>query len=138
MSVCTPQCGCPEADKKTFYDGLDEAIRAAPESDYLTIGGDFNGHVGQDRKGFETVHGGRINNKDKVVGVDQSHHEGCATRSTSSEHRRGVECVCALYIDLQGASDEPSQCFILPDSSGTNLPTSEGWTAWLAAGTIEP
>ncbi|EYC44900.1 hypothetical protein Y032_0446g1604 [Ancylostoma ceylanicum] len=44
--------------------------------------------------------------KDKVVGVDQS--VGCATHSTSSEHRRGVECVCALYSDLRWASDAPS------------------------------
>ncbi|EYC17738.1 hypothetical protein Y032_0029g1840 [Ancylostoma ceylanicum] len=48
--------------------------------------------------------------------------------------RRGVERVCALYSDLRGASDEPSQCFIFPDSSGTNLRTREGWTAWLAGG----
>ncbi|EYC30631.1 hypothetical protein Y032_0005g2762 [Ancylostoma ceylanicum] len=32
------------------------------------------------------------------------------------KNRRGVECVCALYSDLQGASDEPSQCINLPDS----------------------
>ncbi|EYB96195.1 hypothetical protein Y032_0152g2859 [Ancylostoma ceylanicum] len=38
--------------------------------------------------------------KDKVVGVDQSRHVGCATHSTSSDHRRGVECVRALYIDM--------------------------------------
>ncbi|EYC24920.1 hypothetical protein Y032_0013g2179 [Ancylostoma ceylanicum] len=35
-------------------------------------------------------------NEDKVVGVDQSRPVRCATHSTSSEHRRGVECVCAL------------------------------------------
>ncbi|EYC00057.1 hypothetical protein Y032_0118g752 [Ancylostoma ceylanicum] len=58
--------------------------------------------------------------------------------STSSENRRGVECVCALYSNLQGAPDEPSQCFTLPDSFGTNLPTPEGWMAWLATGAIEP
>ncbi|EYC27596.1 hypothetical protein Y032_0009g817 [Ancylostoma ceylanicum] len=51
--------------------------------------------------------------------------------STLSEHRRGVECVCVLYSELRGSSDEPSQCFILPDSSGTCLPTPEGWMACL-------
>ncbi|EYC10600.1 hypothetical protein Y032_0054g2452 [Ancylostoma ceylanicum] len=40
--------------------------------------------------------------------------------------------------DLRRAADEPSQCFILPDSSGTNLPTPEGWMACLATGAIEP
>ncbi|EYB92239.1 hypothetical protein Y032_0196g1531 [Ancylostoma ceylanicum] len=67
--------------------------------------------------------------KDEVVDVDRSRHEECATHSTSSEHRRGVGCVCALYSDFRRASDEQSQCFILPDSSGTNLPTPEGWEA---------
>ncbi|EYC13776.1 hypothetical protein Y032_0042g520 [Ancylostoma ceylanicum] len=65
-----------------------------------------------------------------MVGVNQS-HAGCSTHSTSSEHRRGVECVCALYSDLRRASDEPIQWFIFPDSSGTNLPTAEGWLAWV-------
>ncbi|EYB98503.1 hypothetical protein Y032_0131g1665 [Ancylostoma ceylanicum] len=32
------------------------------------------------------------------------------------------------------ASDEPIQCFFLPDLSGTNLPTSKGWMAWLPTG----
>ncbi|EYC17583.1 hypothetical protein Y032_0030g2151 [Ancylostoma ceylanicum] len=41
-------------------------------------------------------------------------------------------------IDLRGAFDEPSQCVILPDSSGTNLPTPEGWMGWLATVGIEP
>ncbi|EYC31337.1 hypothetical protein Y032_0004g2102 [Ancylostoma ceylanicum] len=43
-----------------------------------------------------------------------------------------------LTSELRRASDEPSQCFILPDSSGANLPTPEGWTAWLAVDAIEP
>ncbi|EYC28674.1 hypothetical protein Y032_0007g3350 [Ancylostoma ceylanicum] len=47
MSVYAPQCGCTETEKEAFY------------SDYITVAGDFNGHVGQDRKGFERVHGGR-------------------------------------------------------------------------------
>ncbi|EYB86036.1 hypothetical protein Y032_0286g1389 [Ancylostoma ceylanicum] len=54
-----PQCGCNEIEKAGFYDELDNVIRNVPESDYLTIEGDFNGHVGQDRTGFERIHGGR-------------------------------------------------------------------------------
>ncbi|EPB69224.1 hypothetical protein ANCCEY_11693 [Ancylostoma ceylanicum] len=61
-----------------FYDELDEGIRGAPESDYLTIGEDFNGHVGQDRKGFKRVHGGRgfgIRNQDgeRIVDMAEAH-----------------------------------------------------------------
>ncbi|EYC39622.1 hypothetical protein Y032_0649g1127 [Ancylostoma ceylanicum] len=59
MSVYAPQCGCTEAEKEAFYDELDDVIRSAPESDYKTVAGDFNGDVGQDRKGLERVHGGR-------------------------------------------------------------------------------
>ncbi|EYC15240.1 hypothetical protein Y032_0037g3408 [Ancylostoma ceylanicum] len=59
VSVYAPQCGCTEADKEAFYDELDDVIRSAPEGDYITIAGDFNGHVGQDRGGSERVHGGR-------------------------------------------------------------------------------
>ncbi|KIH67709.1 N-Acetylglucosaminyltransferase-IV region [Ancylostoma duodenale] len=32
-----------------FYDELDDVIRSAPESNYVAVAGDFNGHVGQDR-----------------------------------------------------------------------------------------
>ncbi|EYC46184.1 hypothetical protein Y032_0405g872 [Ancylostoma ceylanicum] len=59
VSAYAPQCGCNEIEKAGFYDELDNVIRNVPESDYLTIGGDFNGHVGQDRTGFERIHGGR-------------------------------------------------------------------------------
>ncbi|EYC33370.1 hypothetical protein Y032_0002g756 [Ancylostoma ceylanicum] len=75
--------------------------------------------------------------KDKVVGVDQSRHVGCGPHSISSGNRKGIECVCALYSDLRGEADVPSQCFILPDSFGTNLPTPEGWIAELAMGAIK-
>ncbi|EYB89092.1 hypothetical protein Y032_0236g3216 [Ancylostoma ceylanicum] len=85
MSVYAPQCGCPEADKMAFYDELDKAIKGVPESDYLTIGGDFNGHVGQDRKGFERVHGGRgfeIRNQDGERIVDMAEAHDLAFAST--------------------------------------------------------
>ncbi|XGW04937.1 hypothetical protein V3C99_015817, partial [Haemonchus contortus] len=38
---------------------LDEAIRSAPERDYLTMEGDLNGHVDSERRGLERVHAGR-------------------------------------------------------------------------------
>ncbi|EYC36501.1 hypothetical protein Y032_0890g2886 [Ancylostoma ceylanicum] len=59
VSVYAPQCGCTKMEKATFYEELDDVIRSVPKSDYLTIGGDFNGHVGRDRTGFERMHGGR-------------------------------------------------------------------------------
>ncbi|EYC32480.1 hypothetical protein Y032_0003g1603 [Ancylostoma ceylanicum] len=68
-----------------FYDELDEAINGAPESDYLTVGADSNGHAGQDRKGFERVHGGRgfgIRNQDRERIVDMAEAHDLATAST--------------------------------------------------------
>ncbi|EYC16300.1 hypothetical protein Y032_0034g2915 [Ancylostoma ceylanicum] len=59
VSVYAPQRGCTEMEKATFYEELDNVIRSVPKSDYLTIEGDFNGHVGQDRRGSERMHGGR-------------------------------------------------------------------------------
>ncbi|EYC43491.1 hypothetical protein Y032_0492g2424 [Ancylostoma ceylanicum] len=56
----------------------------------------------------------------------------------ASFHAVLIEDFRSSWNDLRGASDEPSQCFNLPDSSVTNLPTAEGWMAWLAMGTIEP
>ncbi|EYC13784.1 hypothetical protein Y032_0042g527 [Ancylostoma ceylanicum] len=46
ISVYAPQCGHIEMEKALFYEELDDAIRSVPKSDYLTIGRDFNGHVG--------------------------------------------------------------------------------------------
>ncbi|EYC20245.1 hypothetical protein Y032_0022g528 [Ancylostoma ceylanicum] len=73
--------------------------------------------------------------KDKVISVIL--FVKCATHSTS-EHRRGFECRGAPCSGLWVASDVTSQCFLLPDSSGINLPTPEGWMALLAIGAIEP
>ncbi|EYC25310.1 hypothetical protein Y032_0012g1817 [Ancylostoma ceylanicum] len=42
---------------------------------------------------------------------------GCVTHSPLSEHRRGIECVCALYSDLWAAPNVQSQHVILPDGS---------------------
>ncbi|EYC27395.1 hypothetical protein Y032_0009g698 [Ancylostoma ceylanicum] len=33
---------------------------------------------------------------------------------------------------------QKNQCFILPNSSGTNSPIPEGWMAWLATSAIKP
>ncbi|EYC46334.1 hypothetical protein Y032_0401g787 [Ancylostoma ceylanicum] len=78
VSVYAPQCGCTEADKEAFYEELDDVIRSAPEGDYITIAGDFNGHVGQDRRGFERVHGGRglgsrNQEGERIIGLAEAH-----------------------------------------------------------------
>ncbi|EYC33327.1 hypothetical protein Y032_0002g726 [Ancylostoma ceylanicum] len=78
VSVYAPQCGCTEADKEAFYEELDDVIRSAPEGDYMTVAGDFNGHVGQDRQGFERVHGGisfgrRNQEGERIIELAEAH-----------------------------------------------------------------
>ncbi|PIO62380.1 hypothetical protein TELCIR_16060 [Teladorsagia circumcincta] len=41
LSVYTPQTGCPKSEKNEFYLSLDDAIRSAPDGDYLAIAGLF-------------------------------------------------------------------------------------------------
>ena len=37
---------------------MNELMRGIPQGEHAFIGGDFNGHVGKDRRGYEMVHGG--------------------------------------------------------------------------------
>ena len=37
---------------------MDELIRGIPQGEHIFIGGDFNGHVGKDRGGYDMVHSG--------------------------------------------------------------------------------
>ena len=37
---------------------MDELMRGMPQGEHVFIRGDFNGHVGKDRRGYEMVHGG--------------------------------------------------------------------------------
>ncbi|EYC13666.1 hypothetical protein Y032_0043g853 [Ancylostoma ceylanicum] len=52
-------------------------------------------------------------------------------------HLSIVEALNAYVPYTVTCVDGPSQYFILPDSSGTNSATPEGWMAWLATGAIE-
>ncbi|VDO60286.1 unnamed protein product [Haemonchus placei] len=56
LSVYANQADWPVYQKDEFYLCLDEAIRSVPEGHYLTIAGDLNGHIGNERR---EAHGGR-------------------------------------------------------------------------------
>ena len=58
ISVYAPQVGCPQQDKDQVYDNLDSEMRRIPLHEELVIGGDLNGHVGNDRSNCEMEHGG--------------------------------------------------------------------------------
>ena len=57
VSAYAPQGGRSEEEKAEFWGILDDSIGRIPEEDLLIIGGDLNGHVGKDNKGFEEVMG---------------------------------------------------------------------------------
>jgi len=58
VSSYAPQIGLDEETKRLFWEDLDEVIQGMPQTEKLFIGGDFNGHIGRRRDGYESVHGG--------------------------------------------------------------------------------
>nr|GEY86992.1 hypothetical protein [Tanacetum cinerariifolium]GEY87219.1 hypothetical protein [Tanacetum cinerariifolium] len=50
--------GLSDADKKRFWDALDELVRKCPTDQRLIIGGDLNDHIGVVADGYAGVHGG--------------------------------------------------------------------------------
>lgn len=57
IQVYAPQQGRPDREKEDFYEQLEATIDRMPHRDNLLIIGDFNGHVGNDRRGYENVIG---------------------------------------------------------------------------------
>ncbi|XP_071708473.1 uncharacterized protein [Rutidosis leptorrhynchoides] len=58
ISAYAPHAGLGEAEKRRFWESLDEVVRLSPPDHRLLIGGDLNGHIGTDAKGYVGVHGG--------------------------------------------------------------------------------
>ena len=53
ISAYAPQVGCEEDEKDQFWRELEEELNEVPREERVLIGGDLNGHVGQDRSGVE-------------------------------------------------------------------------------------
>ncbi|XP_071687270.1 uncharacterized protein [Rutidosis leptorrhynchoides] len=58
ISAYAPHVGLGEADKKSFWELLDEVVRGCPADHPLSIGGDLNGHIGTEVEGYRGAHGG--------------------------------------------------------------------------------
>ncbi|XP_071726315.1 uncharacterized protein [Rutidosis leptorrhynchoides] len=58
ISAYAPHAGLGEAEKRHFWESLDEVVRMCPLDHRLLIGGDLNGHIGVDVAGYAGVHGG--------------------------------------------------------------------------------
>ena len=53
-----PQSGSTEEVKNSFWEEMDQELRAIPSRERVIIGGDLNGHLGSSRNGIDRVHGG--------------------------------------------------------------------------------
>ncbi|XP_071699204.1 uncharacterized protein [Rutidosis leptorrhynchoides] len=58
ISAYAPHAGLSDAEKKSFWELLDEVVRGCPADHRLIIGGDLNGHIGVEAEGCEGAHGG--------------------------------------------------------------------------------
>ena len=56
-STYAPQSGRTPEEKDTFFNNLLSNITVVPESEFLAVCGDLNGHVGKATCGFDGVHG---------------------------------------------------------------------------------
>ena len=59
ISAYAPQAGSDETEKEVFWRDLDEVQGEVPKEERCIVGGDLNGHIGQDNEGVRRVHGGK-------------------------------------------------------------------------------
>ncbi|XP_071686933.1 uncharacterized protein [Rutidosis leptorrhynchoides] len=58
ISAYAPHMGLSDAEKKSFWELLNEVVRGSPADHRLIIGGDLNGHIGAEAEVYEGAHGG--------------------------------------------------------------------------------
>ena len=68
ISAYAPQQGCTEPEKDTFFENLLGTVSKVPECEFLVIGSDLNGHVGESGSDYAGFHGG--------CGYGQRNNEG--------------------------------------------------------------
>jgi exonuclease III len=57
VSAYAPQSGCDSSEKQQFWDDMEEVLQNIPGEETKMIGGDLNGHVGEQSIVFDNVHG---------------------------------------------------------------------------------
>ena len=55
IQIYAPQQGRPKAEKKDFFNILQQVIDTCNPDEEIIVMGDINGHVGQDRQGYEEL-----------------------------------------------------------------------------------
>ncbi|XP_064111347.1 craniofacial development protein 2-like [Macrobrachium nipponense] len=68
FSAYAPQIGCSDEEKDHFWSDLEEEMEKVPADERCLVGGDLNGHVGQNNHVISRIHGG--------YGYDERNAEG--------------------------------------------------------------
>ena len=58
LSVYAPQVGRTNEEKDRFWEELFDIVNNIPNNEKVIVAGDLNGHKGEERNGYETIHGG--------------------------------------------------------------------------------
>ncbi len=59
ISPYAPQIGCEQADKDAFWHDFHGLLGGIPKDEFVFVGGDLNGHVGESAEDYEDCHGGK-------------------------------------------------------------------------------
>src|SRR2546425_11812661 len=59
ISCYAPQMGRPAVEKEEFLLSLSKIVNEIGQEEFVVIGGDINGHLGEKVAGYEGVHGGK-------------------------------------------------------------------------------
>ena len=58
LSVYAPQVGRTIEGKDKFWEELFDVVNNIPSAEKVVVAGDLNGHIGKEKDGYETIHGG--------------------------------------------------------------------------------
>ncbi|EYC22247.1 hypothetical protein Y032_0017g3239 [Ancylostoma ceylanicum] len=58
ISAHASQMGCAADEWNSFYEDLEQYVHSIEDEEVLLLGGDLNGHIGEEREGFDRWHGG--------------------------------------------------------------------------------
>ncbi|GKC88561.1 craniofacial development protein 2, partial [Tanacetum coccineum] len=101
ISAYAPQVGLGEAEKKSFWDSLDDLVRVCSTTQQLIVAGDLNSHIGANVDGFSSVHGG--------FGYGVRNEEGLITFH-SGDHDTQIDYMLVRKGDLRLCKD----CKVFP------------------------
>ncbi|XP_059389804.1 craniofacial development protein 2-like [Carassius carassius] len=96
ISCYAPQVGCTEQEKDEFWETLGAHLQIITTDEHILVGGDLNGHVGEDRGGYDQVHGGqglgtRNDEGARILDCAEAHDLVVVNTFTSGGHRTQID-----------------------------------------------